>query len=102
MADAKVANTFISSSGNTYYFWMHEYANDILIDGTPYAIKTYVRSHDRLLASMMPNNDLQTRTRRLEPDMFLDGQMKLQIYTKQFPSSDYEISREYLLRGRYC
>lgn len=96
--DSEPSNSFISPTGNTYGYWMHEYGTDLEINSVKYAIKSYIRTHDRILASMSPNQDLQTRTRRLEPDMFLDGQMKLQIYTKQFPGSEYEISREYFLR----
>lgn len=87
-----------SKGTETYNIWMHEYGTDMQINGVKFAIKAYIRTHDRILATYSPTLDLQTRTRRLEADMFLNGQMNLQIYTKQFPSSPYEVSRVYLLR----
>lgn len=98
MSDAQFSNPFITTYGEVYSFWMHEFGNDLQVDGSNFAIRKYLRSRDMRIANSLTNQDYQSRTRRFEADMFLDGQLTLQIYSKQFPGSPYEISRQYLLR----
>lgn len=97
-ADSTILNNIIGNGAPTFGFWLEEFGTDLRAQGQSLAIKSYIRSHDRLLASIAPNQDIQSRTRRLEPDIILDGQMKLNVYIKEFPGSNYEISRDYFLR----
>lgn len=99
-SDSSLFDPSKGSNGITYRLWLEEFGDNNLIDENKkaFAIQSYCRTHDRMLASMAPNQDFQTRSRRFEPDIKLVGQMTLQIYNKKFPSSEYQLSKIYNLR----
>src|SRR5271154_2256264 len=88
MAD-NVPLEIVTRSGaiQVYPLWMHEFGYDMVVSASNVsAIDSYFETHIYDFFESNPNNNRAMRTRRIEPDFLMNGNMQVTVNNRFFPS----------------
>lgn len=73
---------------NTYGIWMHEYLTDQYIYNSVNAIPSYFETNIITFFDQNPENDYMFRTRRIEPDFQMSGNMSVVVRQRAHPQGE--------------
>ena len=70
-----------------YPLWMHEFGTDQIYGANNLAIESHYETNMMTLFQENPNNNRLIRSRRIEPDFIMKGNMNISVNNRMFPRS---------------
>lgn len=95
MADGNAILNRNTGIGLNYGIWQHEFGTDMTLFGQNLAIDSFFDTNFISFFDNNPAEDRQMRTRRIEPDFVQEGEMTIQVMSRDFAQGPVTISDPY-------